>query len=156
MKLQLVTNDPSLPISAEALAEALSLHKLWLESKGGGVRLDLTGKNLRGADLSYSDLRSAILDKSNLVGVNFFSSTMQNISIKGADASLSNFTECRMYGANLERTNFSSATLVCADLTFAKLNYCDLKNSNLYNASLRDAHIKEVNLAAAFLYGTKF
>jgi uncharacterized protein YjbI with pentapeptide repeats len=143
MKLQLVTNDPSLPISAEALAEALSLHKLWLESKGG-------------ADLSYSDLRSAILDKSNLVGVNFFSSTMQNISIKGADASLSNFTECRMYGANLERTNFSSATLVCADLTFAKLNYCDLKNSNLYNASLRDAHIKEVNLAAAFLYGTKF
>jgi uncharacterized protein YjbI with pentapeptide repeats len=39
------------PLTPEQIAEVLRLHKLLLDGLEGGVRANLSGANLRGADL---------------------------------------------------------------------------------------------------------
>lgn len=50
------------------LQEILKLHSLWLEGDRAGVKADLRGCNLSGADLSLAYLNDADLSKSNLSG----------------------------------------------------------------------------------------
>ena len=50
----------------EELKEVLRLHQMWLFDKEGGVRADLSGANLSGADLRYADLSGANLSGADL------------------------------------------------------------------------------------------
>ena len=86
----------------EELDEILLAHEKWLESDGkGGVRADLSGANLRNADLRNADLSNANLSYANL-----------------RNADLSN--------ANLSYANLNSADLRNADLSGANMDYAVL------------------------------
>jgi len=71
--------------TSEELKEILELHKKWLNSKGGGIRADLSSAdlssaNLRSADLSYANLRYANLryaDLSSAIGEMTFIKSLQ-------------------------------------------------------------------------------
>jgi len=80
------------------------------------LKLDLSGADLRGADLTETNLNNADLRGANLVG---------------ADLS----------GADLVGSNLSGADLSGADLCFADLTGADLSEANLHRANLREADL---------------
>ncbi len=107
----------------EQLKEILRLHALLVKSETGGERANLSGADLRsanlyGANLSGADLRSADLRSANLSGAN-------------------------LYGANLRSANLYGADLRSANLYGANLYGADLRSANLYDADLRSANLSE-------------
>ena len=53
-------------MTGEQLNSILEQHKKWLDCEEGGIRADLRGANLSGANLRGADLRGAILSRANL------------------------------------------------------------------------------------------
>ena len=64
----------------EKLDEVLILHKAWMNDEPGGVKADLRGANLCGANLFGADLRGA-----NLCGANLFGADLSGADLCGAD-----------------------------------------------------------------------
>lgn len=115
-------------MTQKELKEALASHERWLEGKPDGVRLDLSGKYLEGADLHNADLDRA---------------TLRGAFLYGADLS----------GARLCRVDLRDATLRCANLRSASLFDANLKNASLQDSDLRDTYLTNTNLEHADLYG---
>ena len=78
------------------LNKILKLHKMWVNKEAGGQRADLSGADLRGADLSHADL-------------------------SGADLHYADLSHADLSGANLRRADLSHADLRGADLDFSCL-----------------------------------
>jgi uncharacterized protein YjbI with pentapeptide repeats len=100
---------------------------------------DLTGINLRGADLHEARLSGATLDRANLVGAN----------LQHADLRAASLIEADLTGAHLHH-----ASLVRANLTRARLPWARLLRAHLHGAHLHGAHLREANLQGAYLVGT--
>ncbi len=73
------------------IAETVLLHGMWLRGEEGGVRADLRGANLRGAELSGADLRAA-----ELVGADLTSANLRRAELAAAD-----LTRARLRGAQI-------------------------------------------------------
>ena len=86
------------------LDKVLKLHKMWLNEEVGGQKA-----NLSGADLRWANLYEANLSGSNLRG--------------------SDLCEANLSGANLRETDLSEANLRGADLRWANLRGADLNFS---------------------------
>ncbi len=69
------------------LANILELHLKWLRSEKGGVRANLRGANLRGADLSDADLRGADLSDADLSDADLRGANLSDADLRGADLS---------------------------------------------------------------------
>ena len=107
------------------LKKILDEHLLWLNGEGGS-RADLSGANLRDADLSGADLICANLSNANLFGAN-----LRGANLSGADLSGANLRDADLSGADL-----SFANLRGADLSGANLSCANLSNANLSGASM--------------------
>jgi uncharacterized protein YjbI with pentapeptide repeats len=91
--------------------------------------VDLTGSDLREANLSHANLSAVVLNDTRL---------------RDADLSHANLTEAQLVGADLRDANLQGADLTDAnfqdaDLTGADLRDCDLSTANLAGADLTDA-----------------
>lgn len=82
-------------MNAKDLAEVLKLHKKWLRGEKEGIRANLRGADLSGANLSAANLRAADLSGANLSAAN-----LRSANLSGANLS----------GANLSEANIDSAT----------------------------------------------
>ena len=118
-------------LNARELRDAIEKHADWLDSRGEtGLRADLSGKNLEGADLVDARLADSLLHKTVL---------------KGADLTLTDFRDATLVQANLSETNllgteFQQANLQAADLRGATgLLGAQLAGSNLFGATLPDS-----------------
>jgi uncharacterized protein YjbI with pentapeptide repeats len=80
--------------------------------------------NLRGTDLSYSDLSGADLNKANLVRTHLSAANLAEANFSGANLSEANFSE-----ANLSEANFSDALLLGALFLGADLNKANLEDN---------------------------
>jgi uncharacterized protein YjbI with pentapeptide repeats len=114
---------PIYRIDAET-EEALYLHALWLGGDPNGKRLDFSGGALINHDLSWRDLREAILDRCDLSG-------------------------SRLEGAQLNEANLFGANLTNCDLESADLRWADLRRANLTGAKLKGARMAGAALAQA-------
>ncbi len=112
-------------LTQEEINKRLKLHKMWLNGEDGGVRADLKGENLRGADLRSADLRRTNLEGADLRGAD----------LRGAD----------LRSADLRRTNLEGADLRCADLRRTNLEGADLKYASLKDANLSDTDLRGVD-----------
>ena len=83
------------------MKEKLELHKKWLNNEEGGVRLDLSYANLRGANLRGANLRGANLSYADLRGANLSYADLSSADLSSAD----------LRGADLRGANLSSANL---------------------------------------------
>ena len=92
-------------MTQEKINEILAAHKKWLNGEPDGVRADLRGADLSGANLSGADLRGANLSFANL---------------RGADLSFANLRGADLSGADLRGANLSGADLSFANLSGAK------------------------------------
>ena len=115
------------------------------------VRPDLTGADfsvavtdLSGANLRGADLRAAKLHGANLIGADI------------SDAGLwrANLTGTHLNRATLIKADLSSTTLIQADLGRADLSAADLAGADLTRANLSEANLAGTNLRGATLLRT--
>ena len=115
------------------LKKILEEHLLWLNGKGGR-RADLSGTNLRCADLSDANLSGADLSCADLSDAN----------LRCADLSCANLFGTNLSGADLSNANLFGTNLRCADLSGADLSGADLSCANLIGADLCGASIDQM------------
>ena len=120
-------------ISTEELARILLDHELWIRAKGGKCA-NLSDANLKGIDLSNTDLTSANLNNAYLKRANLSNARLTNVNLRCAC-----LTDANLSGANLTHADLRSATLISANLENANLS-----NANLLNADLRRSKTKNV------------
>ena len=85
-------------MNTEQINQALDLHRKWLRNADGGVRADLSGANLSGANLYRADLSGA-----DLSGANLYRANLSGADLYGANLYGANLSGANLYGANLER-----------------------------------------------------
>ena len=138
-------------ISAKKLQEIIKSHGRWLRNEEGGERANLSGANLRSANLSSAYLRSADLSGANLSGANLRSADLRSANLSGA-----NLRSADLRGANLSGANLRSAYLRSADLRSADLRGANLSGANLRSAYLRSADLSDADLSDADLDKTYY
>ncbi len=130
----------------------LRSHRAWLESDGSlGKKAQLCRVNLFGMDLSGVDLRYADISCANLMA-----STLRDAKFQGANLSKSHCGAVDAEGAsfeeaNLDFVNFSGATLnacnfmrtSCKGTRFA---FVSIQLANMTEASLVDAEFKDSDM----------
>lgn len=110
----------------DQLDEIKKLHRKWVIDEVGGVRANLSGEYLIGANLREANLREA-----DLIGAN----------LKWAN----------LIGANLKLADLIGANLKWADLKWANLRGANLKGADLIGANLKEANLSGANLSGANL-----
>ena len=142
-------------MTIEQLNEILTKHTEWINSCGvKGVRADLRGANLSGADLSGADLRGANLNGADLSGADLRGANLSYANLLGASLNDVNLWYVNFRHANLESVNLKGANLSDANLRGTNLWSADLSNANLRYADLRCANLSDANLSGANLWHT--
>ncbi|QDF14408.1 pentapeptide repeat family protein [Staphylococcus phage PMBT8] len=131
-------------ITQKELDKKLKLHELWLDDNTQGVRLDLSGLDLKRVDLEGANLQYAILNDANLYFSDLKFANLTDVSLIGA-----NLTNTHLNYAILSGVNLAYADLTDANLTDANLNYANLTDANLAYADLTYANLKYANLSGA-------
>lgn len=103
-------------------------------------------RDLRGVDLSHTQLIGAYLGEANL-----FSAELSGANLLGADLSGADLQEVRMSGANLIDANLNRV-----DLRGAVLNEANLMGARLREANLNGVKLRGANLIGADLRGIRF
>jgi uncharacterized protein YjbI with pentapeptide repeats len=160
------------------LDEILRRHLQWLDSDGEtGERADLSGANLRGAELKQADLAQAFMSAANLTYADLASAKMSGADLRNAilsspqsksqlrrtgipappglltglsyDSSNSRFPCAAGWAGPQGPANLAHADLLNADLSGAHLEAANLDSSNLRGALLRGAFLTIANLSHA-------
>jgi len=135
-----------------------------LRMAGRSERLDLTGENIIGGDLSNLDLSGAKLSNANLSRANLSKANLSGVNLHNADLSGANLSGADLSGANLREANLApsafgrailnNANLSGADLRGANFNRAYLSEANLSGADLRGTNLRAAHLVGADLSGT--
>jgi len=131
---------PSEPI--QTILNILCVNEKYFEiyrSSESKLKIDFSRANLTGADLKGANLTSAYLWYANLVGANLL-----HANLTDAYLGMVNLT-----GANLKYINFTDAILLGVNLTGARLIEANLINANLWKANLTHADLEKANLKSA-------
>jgi uncharacterized protein YjbI with pentapeptide repeats len=116
--------------------------------------------NLTGADLIVANLSRAYLIDINLTGADLTGATLSNANLTGSNLSDANLTAARLsrailLAANLSATNLRGADLSGADLSGANLSAANLRGAKLSGATLFAAKLSAAKLSDADLHDAK-
>ena len=134
-------------MEASKLKEILEKHKMWLNGEEGGERADLSGADLRWANLYRANLREAALYRANLNGANLSRADLRVAGLSGA-----NLRGVDLSGAHLSGADLSEADLICVNLYRANLNGANLYRANLSRSNIIEADLRSADLSGADLY----
>ena len=123
------------------IKETLRLHAMWTAREEGGVRADLYGANLYGADLCEANLYGADLYGANLRGANLCEANLYGADLYGA-----NLRGANLCGANLCEANLYGADLYGANLRGANLCWANLCGANLWSVRGNGSQIKSLQI----------
>ncbi|MGC2693980.1 MAG: pentapeptide repeat-containing protein [Desulfobaccales bacterium] len=130
------------------LDQILKDHKLWFESdKKEGKKADLSGSDLRWANMGGVFLLRAILIKAQLNFANLNGADLRDAILTKAELIDSNLSKASLSGADLTGTKLSGANLIGADLSAAQLFEADLSGADLLGADLEYASMIGANLS---------
>ena len=132
----------------EELNLILENHKKWLNNNDVGIRADLRGADLIGANLRDANLRCADLRDADLIGANLRCADLSDADLRGADLRCANLRDADLRGADLIGANLRDA-----NLSYTNLRGADLRDANLRDAGLRGASLSYTNLRDAGLSG---
>lgn len=144
------------------MANEEHLHVLW-QSIGAwnkwrwehpDIRPDLSGANLREANLSSADLSETNLRGANLSGANLNETKFFRADLRKADLNGAFLGEAALRGAYLAEADLSGAYLSEARLRNADLSGANLSKANLFRADLSGANLSGTVLRMAYLEGT--
>jgi len=139
------------PEHLKILKQGVKAWNKWRNSKDGGYP-DLSGADLNGLDLGQIDLNTADLSSSSLRGAILYSANLSYSNMKKAiliESKLSRavLAEAELNGADLTKADLEAANLYDADLTHAKL-----VKANLEGAELEGTNLSRANLSGASLF----
>lgn len=104
---------PQARLKLEAILDRLRQHEIWVASQAKeGRRLNLSGCNLQGVDLSGKLLAAAKLDHTILVGANLKSANLAAAVLTGANLQGANLVNAELRGADLRWANLREAVLL--------------------------------------------
>ena len=142
-----------------AIPEKKARELAWLEFSEG---VDLSGRDLRFAELGSSRLFNANLTDTDLEGADLTNAFLQKASLTNARLRNAVLTSARLEGAflngaDLQKAFLSGASLQGAFLSSANLQGADLSaalwETNLEGADLSDADLRNADLSGANLQG---
>ena len=107
----------------------------------------------RDANLSGANLRDANLSGANLSGANLSDANLRDANLSGANLSDADLRDADLRGANLSDADLSDANLSDANLSDANLRDADLSDADLSDANLRGADLSDADLSDADLRG---
>jgi uncharacterized protein YjbI with pentapeptide repeats len=108
---------------------------------------DLGGVRAPGVNLSYADLRDAVMTHADLAGARLVDAALDGIHLGE-----SNLERADLSGATLFRAHLIGARLRDADLTRAHLRDADLTHADLTGAKLFHARMIDADLSYARLF----
>ncbi len=114
--------------------------------------LDLTGVDVRDANLRSANLSYILLRNANLSGANLNIAVLSGAGLDGADLSKANLTGANLSVATLTDAKLCSVRLEHANLFYAKLYGADLSHASFGGAKLCNAQLNNANLSGALLY----
>lgn len=129
------------------LNKILENHQHWIHrdcKDWENMKADLSGADLRNANLRYADLRGADLRNANLRYAYLSGANLCNADLRGA-----NLRYAYLCGAYLRNADLRGAYLYGADLSGAYLSGANLRNANLCNADLSGTYLRNANLSGA-------
>lgn len=148
------------------LDKILQDHKKWLTHSDGWSAedranlqfadlrgMDLSETNLCRANLQMADLRGADLHGARLWEADLLAADLQGVDLREAVLWVTVMRDADIRHAHLRRANLRDADLRCADLQGADLRGADLQRARLCNADLRDADLRGADLRGANLWG---
>jgi len=91
------------------------------------------------ADISESNLHSAILRNANLFASNFSKTRMDYINLSGANLSYAVFEKANLKGASLNNTDLQYANFSSANLTYVDFSGANILNAKFDKADLTNA-----------------
>jgi len=100
----------------EKLQDILSAHKKWLNGEDGGVKADLRGADLMGANLRYAELMGADFRYAELMGADLMGADLRDAELRRA-----NLMRANLRDANLD---FSCLPLWCGGQFKADEHIC--------------------------------
>lgn len=130
--------------------------------------VDLKEANLRGAflhsvalnrtNLMRSYLKQANLNKASLIGANLSSANLIKSNLQEADLEEASLTgadlgEATLMWANLYRANLGQIRAIDANFSYANLSSSNLQGADLSSANLNHAHLDEADLSNSQLWG---
>lgn len=128
------------------ITEAIQKHDIEIWNKwrleNPDVRPDLSGMDLKRADLKTALLRGAILKEANLRGAD-----LSRADLRGAELQKANLVLSHLGGANLSEADLSGANLCDADLSEANLSEANFSGADLVGALLQGADLSRAKLA---------
>ena len=92
--------------------------------------VNMTGINLRGANLSQTDLCECIIDHANLEGINFEGARLEEVRFEGSNLGGANFNRANLFRAAIYSSVLDDATFQCANLTFTSFANSSVKRGN--------------------------
>jgi uncharacterized protein YjbI with pentapeptide repeats len=114
--------EPLDQLDQSTLDTIIAKHKLFQQGRAGGLRAQVTHR-----DLSHLVLRECDLSHADFTGSTFFES----------DLAYAKLDYCQFYACDMRRANMRGASLVRADLRGARLRGASLTGANLSDADLR-------------------
>ena len=122
------------------------------------VDVDMSGKDLSGANFSNKLMTETDLSNAILVGANLSNTVLIGTTLTGADLTDANLTGTSLFnkdltGTILKGTNLTNANLAGVDLSNRDLTGAILKGVDLTNQDLTGTILKGVNLSNANLSG---
>lgn len=138
----------------------LKYPKIRIDLSGADLReanlcnLNLYMANLCEADLSGANLNGAILTWADLSDANLTDATLYRATLPGAILDGAHLCNTYLAGANMEGASFCKADLTKANLTEASLMYAELSYAILTRASICGADLSEAILCHAVLSGS--
>ena len=116
-------------------------------------RVNLSEANLREADFSRSSLNWADLREADLRGAKLTGADLRGALVHGANLRDADLTEANLSGVDLSEINLSGATLARCKLADASLKDAILRDVDLSGANLQRANLRLVRLNGACLNG---
>lgn len=139
------------------LDDLIRWHNSWLNSiavLGNQLWLpdaDLSGLNLSGRDIAFSNLRRVTLDGANLVEAN-----LARASLDGASLYHANLRKAVLTKATLHKVQANHVQLVESNLTRCELNWADLSGASLDRAILTKAILFRADLRGCSMRDARF
>jgi uncharacterized protein YjbI with pentapeptide repeats len=117
----------------------LRLLQIYKSGQRSFVSQDLRGIDLSGSNLYQVNLSESNLSQANLIAANLRKASLIRTNFRDADLGSANFTDAVLFSANLQNANLRSACLFGADLRVADLQNADLRDADLFGADLSHA-----------------
>jgi uncharacterized protein YjbI with pentapeptide repeats len=121
-------------------------------------RRDMSGHDLRGADLSWSNMVRVNLSEANLENAVLYRTQLEGAELSGSQLQHAYLKQARMEGADLSRANLNGSKLILAEMEWSNLSNAWIENAilsgvRMNGASLHGARMSQANFSPMYLSG---